>query len=90
MRGSSSHSEKKKKGKSSQNSPKLVLILKCRVSIPYMCIVCVYTLLKVVSHYDLSVLSKLVTGFPPIFFLVDGFGWVSSIRFLLLTLQSLL
>ena len=28
-----------------------------------MCILFVYTLLKVVSHYDLSVLSMLVMGF---------------------------
>ena len=52
--GSRSHSEKNIIGKSSQNSPILVLIF--RSSIPS---VFCYTLLKVVS-YDLSVLSMSV------------------------------
>ena len=33
------------------------------------CIVCVYTLLQVVSHYDLTVLSMSVMGFQ------KKFGW---------------
>ena len=48
-------------GKSSQNSPILVLIF-------LDCIPCAFclgnTLLKVVSHYDLSVPSMSVMGFP--------------------------
>ena len=57
-----------------------------------MCILCVYTLLKVVGYYDLSVLSMLVMGFKQ-----KKFGWggdrVSSIQFVLdfgifLTFQS--
>ena len=44
-------------GKSSQNSPKPVLIFWS--SIPCLS---VYTLLKVVGYYDLSVLSMLVMG----------------------------
>ena len=47
-------------GKSSQNSPKPVLI--SWSSIP--CVFFAYTLLKVVSYYDLSVLSMSVMGFP--------------------------
>ena len=48
-------------GKSSQNSPKPVLIF--RSSIP--CVFCRYTikLIKVVGYYDLSVLSMSVMGF---------------------------
>ena len=46
-------------GKSSQNSSKPVLIFFS--SIP--CVFCLYTLLKVVSYYDLSVLSMSVMGF---------------------------
>ena len=47
--------------KSSQNSPKPVLIF--WNSIPYVCIMPVYTLLKVISYHDLSVLSMSVMGF---------------------------
>ena len=48
-------------GKSSQNSPKSVLIFWS--SIP--CVFCLYILLKVVGYYDLSVLSMSVSdGFP--------------------------
>ena len=39
-----------------------------------MCILSVYTLLKVVSYYDLSVLSMSVMGFQKKSF--DGGGWV--------------
>ena len=46
-------------GQSSQNSPKQVLIFWS--SIP--CVFCLYTLLKVVGYYDLSVLSMSVMGF---------------------------
>ena len=44
-------------GKSSQNNPKPILMFWT------MCILSVYTLLKVVSYYDLSVLSMSVMGF---------------------------
>ena len=50
-------------------------------SIP--CVFCLYTLLKVVGYYDLSVLSMSVMGFQKKF----GWGWVdgvSSIQLLLL------
>ena len=75
--------------KSSQNSPKPVLIF--RSSIPR--VFCLYTLLKVVSYYDLIVQSMSVKGFQKQS--LDG-GWVcgvSSIQFLIyfgifLTLQS--
>ena len=62
-------------GKSSQNSPKPPLI--CWSSIPYMCILSVYTLLRVVRYYDLSVLSMSVMGFQKKS--LDGglVGWVS-------------
>ena len=53
-------------GKSSQNGSKRVLIFFS--SIPY--VFCLYTLLKVVSYYDLSVLSMLVMGFQQ-----KKFGW---------------
>ena len=53
-------------GKSSQNSPKPVLIFWS--SIP--CVFFVYTLIKVVSYYDLSVLSMSVMGFQK-----KKFGW---------------
>ena len=56
--GSRSHSEFFF-GKSSQNSLKPVLIFWS--SIP--CVFCLYTLLKVVGYYDLSVLSMSVMGF---------------------------
>ena len=51
-----SHSKFLFVGKSSQNSPKPVLIFWS--SIP--CVFCLYTLLKVVGYYDLSVLSMSV------------------------------
>ena len=47
-------------GKSSQNSPSLVLIFGKYT----MCILFVYALLKVVAYYDLRVLSMSVMGFP--------------------------
>ena len=53
-------------GKSSQNSPKPVLIFWS--SIP--CVFCLYTLLKFVGYYDLSVLSMSV-----MVFLEKKFGW---------------
>ena len=55
MGGSRSRSNKKRIGKSSQNSPIIVLIFVG--SMP--CVFCLYVfvLLKVVSHDDLSVLS---------------------------------
>ena len=78
MGGSKSHSDKKNIGKSSQNSPIPVLIF-CS-SIP--CVsVCIYTLLDIVSHYDLSVLSGSVMGFPQKKFGWGGGGGVSSIQF---------
>ena len=48
-----------------------------------MCILFVYTLLKVVSYYDLSGLSMSEMGFQKRF---DGGGWVgvSSIQFFIL------
>ena len=73
-------------GKSSQNSPKPVLIFwRC---IP--CVFCMYiTLLKVVGYYDLSGLSMSVMGFQKKH--LDG-GWVggvSSIQFCLDVLNFL-
>ena len=56
-------------GKSSQNSPKPVLIFWSS-----MCILSVYTLLKVVGYYDLSVLSMSVMGFKKKVWM--GSGWV--------------
>ena len=53
-------------GKSSHNSPKPVLIFWS--SIP--CILSVYTLLKVVGYYELSVLSMSVMSFQN-----KKFGW---------------
>ena len=50
----------KNPGKSSQNSPIFVLIFGVAYT---MCILFVCTLLKVVGHYDLSVLSLSVMGF---------------------------
>ena len=47
-------------GKSSQNSPKPVVIFWS--SIP-LCILSIYTLVKVVGYYDLSVLSMSVMAF---------------------------
>ena len=46
-----------------------------------MCILSVYTLLKVVGYYDLSVLSMSVLGFQKKS--LDGVGGVSSIQFVL-------
>ena len=40
-----------------------------------MCILFVYTLLKVISYYDLSVLSMSVIGFQKNF----GCGWVDGV-----------
>ena len=42
-----------------------------------MCILSVYTLLKVVGYYDLSVLSKSVMGFQKKKFV---WGWVGGLR----------
>ena len=50
---------KKRIGKSSQNSPKHVLSF--WVSIP--CVFCLYTLLQVINHNDLTVPSMSVMGF---------------------------
>ena len=63
-------------GKSAQNSPTSTDIL---ARIP--CVICLYImLLKVVSHYDLNVLSMSVMGFQKS--LDRGWvGWVSSIQF---------
>ena len=41
-----------------------------------MCIVSVYTLLKVVGYYDLSVRSMSVMGFPKKF----GWGWMGGVN----------
>ena len=57
-------------GKSSQNSPKPVLIFWS--SIPF--VFCLYTLLKVVGYYDLSDLSMSVMGFQK---KLNG-GWVDG------------
>ena len=62
--------------KSSQNSRKPALI--CWSSIP--CILSVYTLLKVVGYYDLSVLSMPVMGFKKkVWMGVGGWGELSPI-----------
>ena len=60
--------------KSSQkiNSPKLVLIFWSTIP----CVFCLYTLLKVVGYYDLSVLSMSVMGFKKKS--LDG-GWVGGV-----------
>ena len=60
-------------GKSAQNSPKPVLIFWS--SIP--CVFCLYTLLKVVGYYDLSVLSMSVMVSTTKKF---GWGWVHGLR----------
>ena len=60
--------------KSSQNSPKPVVIFWS--SIPYMCILSAYALLKVVGYYDLSVLSMSVMGFQKKSFYG---GWVGGV-----------
>ena len=67
-------------GKSSQNIPKPVLIFWS--SIP--CVFCLYTLLKVVGYYDLSVLSMSVMGFQK----WDGFELYPSFFGIVLPLQS--
>ena len=72
MGGSRSHSEFF--GISSQNNSEPVLIF--RSSIPWVYIMVVYTLLKVVGYYDLSVLSMSVMGFQTNKKSVDGVcGW---------------
>ena len=77
-------------GKSSQNSPKPVLIFWS--SVP--CVFCLYnyTLLKVVRYYDLSVLSMSVMGFQKNFWMVGGWGGLHPVLFwifgIYLTLQS--
>ena len=58
--GSRSHSEFFFVGKSSQNSPKPVLIFRS-IGVVYH-IFCLYTLLKVVGYYDFSV--HVSDGFP--------------------------
>ena len=67
--GSRSHLEFFVCGKSSQNSPKPVVIFWS--SIP--CVFCLYALLKVVGYFDLSDLSMSVMGFQKKS--LDG-GWV--------------
>ena len=60
--------------KSSQNSPKPVLIFWSNTQ----CVFClIYTLLKVVCYYDLSVLSMAVMGFPKK--IGWGGGWVGGV-----------
>ena len=59
-------------GKSSQNSSKPVLIFWS--SIPKY-VFCLYTLLKVVSYYDLSVLSMSVMGFQKKVWMEGGWVW---------------
>ena len=59
-------------GKSSQNSPKPVLIFWS--SIPCVSCLYIYRLLKVVGYYDLSVLSMSVMGFQKKF----GWGWMGG------------
>ena len=46
------------------------------ISIPHGCILFIYTLLKVVGYYDLSVLSMSVMGFQQKS--LDG-GWVGGV-----------
>ena len=60
-------------GKSSQNSPKPVQIFWSSIQ----CVFCLYTLLKVVGYYDLSVLSIIVMDFQKTKKFVGG---VSSIQ----------
>ena len=67
MGGSRSHSDFF--GKIFQNSPKPVLICWSTRVVYHVYSVCIYTLLKVVGHYDLSVLSMSVMGFQ------KKFGW---------------
>ena len=70
MGGSRSHSEFFC-GKSSQNSSKPVLIFWSSI----LCILSVY-MIKVVSYYDLSVLSMSVIGFQKFGWGVGGWGEV--------------
>ena len=62
-------------GKSSQNSPKPVLTF-CS-SIP--CVFCLYTLLKVVGYYYMSVLSMSVMGFQTKVWMGWVGGWVGGV-----------
>ena len=72
--GSRSHSEFFCVGKSSQNSPKPVLIFWS--SIPCVGpILSVYTLLKVVGYYDLSILTMSMMVCQ------KKFGWLRPIQF---------
>ena len=52
-----------------ENHPKIHLNQYTYFGVVYLCILSVYTLLKVVSYYDLSVLSMSVMGFQ------KKFGW---------------
>ena len=70
MGGSRCQSGKKLIEKSSQNSPILVLIF--WFSVLCVCCVYIYTLLKGVGHYDMSVLSMSVMGFQKN---LIGDGW---------------
>ena len=72
----------KNPGKSSENSPIFVLIFGVAYT---MCILFVCTLLKVVGHYDLSVLSLSVMGFQNKLksLYIGWVDWVSYIQFLL-------
>ena len=76
--GSRSHSVFVVVGKSSQNSPKPVVIFWS--SIP--CVFCLYALLKVVGYYDLSVLSMSVMCFQkkPVWIESGWVGGVSCLR----------
>ena len=65
--------------KSSQNSHKPVLIFWSSIGLP--CVFCLYTVLKVVGYYDLSVLSMLVMGFHKKSLDEGWVGGVSSIQF---------
>ena len=76
MGRSRSHSGKKLL----ENLPKIALYQYCYFGLvwPIQFVFCLYTLLKVVSYYDLSVLSKSVMGFQTKKFL--WVGGVSSIQ----------
>ena len=65
-------------GKSSQNSPKPVVIF--WRSIP--CVFCLYALLKVVGYYDFECSVHVSGGFPKKVWMEGGWvGGVSSIQF---------
>ena len=68
--------------KSSQNSPKPVLIFWSSIPCEF-CVYNYYTLLKIVGYYDLSVLSMSVIGFQKKEFRWGGWalGGVSSVQF---------